>query len=220
MTTSVLSDPLTHYRRILKSWDEPRSEVVYRWLQNTYAIDGKIREAAEAGRKFACLHLGVDVPELLYYREASSTEKAYAPTGWLFTGARRNGHADRFTHTIGVRVEGNCRPKHAAEVAAHEVCHLTQPKFKEGRDVEAEEADALAYGRWAANVLFADGKLANVRTYKGFPYDFVTLRGVANGGDVLIAQDGGERDVFRNFGSSDIPRWVRNDAVCPAAVRI
>ncbi len=219
MTTNV-DDPLARYRQIIKSWNEPTGEVTYRALFGFY-VDDRVREAAEAGRKFACLHLGVEAPEMLFYREAAPAEKAYAPADILFKGPSRNGHADRTTRTIGIRVEPEgCRPQLAAEVAAHEVFHLTQPKLKSDTEKDAQERDADAYGKWAGDVLvWHEGVVGRVHTHKSFPYDFITLRGVANSGDVLLVEDEGSRVVLRNFGDADTPRWVRHYAGCPVSVR-
>jgi hypothetical protein len=204
-------------QRILRSWDEPSGTILYRHLFNAFAIDRKLVEAAVLGRDFACAHLGMETPPMLFYA-ATASGKSYRDSD-VFRGRDRNGHADRATRSIGVRVEAGTTPRLVAEVAAHECYHLTQPGAK-GREA-AEEAEAEAYGDWALDVLTRhDGTFRKgVHAHVGHPFSYVTLTGVADEGDVLISSDGGPRNVWWNGGSKQYPEWKRYHAHCPVETR-
>ena len=145
--------------------------------------------------------------------------KEYGVAEWLsFKGSAWNGHADKWTKTIGVRADID--PKLAVEVSAHEVFHLTQLKGDSGWDTELEEADAHAYGRWVADALLDErGCLTKVHVHDGYPYGGETLAGIADHLELVLARDEGTVDLWRNFGSTDSPRWCKHYVVCPIATQ-
>jgi hypothetical protein len=204
------------YRELAASWDNPGGEVTYEIVEDE-AVEPDVRRAALAGRELACAHLRVARPMLRFYVPEGAAHRAYRKrygmADWLsFKAPMRNGHADRSTRSIGVRAD--IGPELAAEVAAHEVFHLTQAD----RDRESEEAEAYAYGEWAASVLARRGKVANVHRQDGHPYHFSTLSGVAEPDDVLLARDEGRVGVYRNLGSKARPYWVEHHADCPVPI--
>lgn len=199
--------------RIAASWGRPGGDVVYAIVADE-DVDPAVFRASMAGREFACAHLGVPTPPMRFYRPEDARDSAYrvryGVADWpSFMAPAQNGHADRTTNTIGVRAD--IAPAVAAEVAAHEVLHLTQP----GRDREAEERSAQAYGQWAAEVVVPDRTAVAVHRFDGFPYNFRTLAGIAAPGDVVVANDDGEIRICRNSGSKANPHWVPHWASCP-----
>jgi hypothetical protein len=107
----------------MRSWTRPDGDVDYLLLAN---VDDDIRAAAFAGRDFACAHLGVEMPPLLFYSAEGPSEKAYRRLYKMgFKGVPQTGISHQLSHSIGVRVEqargsgegsfvraphGRCRP--------------------------------------------------------------------------------------------------------------
>ena len=206
---------------IVASWHRSSGDVQYALVLNHH-VDESVRKGAEAGRNFASVHLGLEpLPAMRFYTPETPAERAYrreyGVVEWLsFKGSAWNGHADKWTKTIGVRAD--IAPRLALEVAAHEVFHLTQPKGDAGRDIEREEADAQAYGQWVSDALLDErGRLTKVHVHDGFPYGGETLVGVADHLELVLARDDGKVDLWRNFGSKASPRWCKHYVVCPIA---
>jgi len=203
-------------KEIVASWNSPGSDIRYTLLES-WSVGSGVRKAARAGHAFACAHQGISEIALKFYAQESPAERGYrlehGTTDWLsFKAPLQNGHADRSTKTIGVRAD--ISPALAVEVAAHEVRHVTQ----RGTDREPEETDARLYGEWVRGLIVNDGKAARVHLHNRFPYDYITLAGVADKDDVLISFHGSEPEVFRNFGGKTVPLWRRHYAPCPVSV--
>lgn len=202
-------DPVAVMTGVLRSWHRPCEQAMtYEWLPSLH-VSEPVLGAVDAAVKFTCRHLGLDVPLTLFYRASTKTAET---SPFSFDAAERNGHADPETYTIGVRVEGDTSPELAAEVAAHEVRHLAQS----GDPLSAQnEADALAYGKWASELLvrkgdrYAEAYVGGHRISDTFtaslPWE-PDLR--AKHGDVLLVGD--ERRVFVNMGSKASPRWTEH----------
>lgn len=203
---------------VVASWGRPGGDTVYVVLEDlSLSVDEGVRAAAQAGRAFASRHLGIRPPGMRFYLPENDTDRAYVAKygvrDWpSFAAPDQDGHADRSTHTIGVRAD--IEPQLAAEVAAHECLHLAQP----GDDSDAEEADALAYGRWAAGLLIgSDGVIAGrVHLHEGPLWREYTLQGVAEHGDVMVAvSDDGTRTALRNSGFGERVEWFEHYVACP-----
>jgi hypothetical protein len=144
-------------------------------------------------------------PPMRFYVPTSDSQ-AYRDT---FPSRDQNGHCDRHSRTIGVRAD--IGPRLAAEVAAHECLHLLQA----GDDRDAEEADALAYGRWAAGVVIAlDGALAG-RVHSHTGPMFQALQEVGEHGDVMVSRNEAGLRVLRKSGTSASGLWRDHHAACP-----
>lgn len=191
-------DPAGEFEYVIVAADRVRTDVV---------------EATELGRRFASLHLGIEPPALDYFVPA---ERALSTDGPSFWGRDCGGLASRLAHRIACRADND--PEFAVEVAAHETRHVWQTISLGERRDEAE-ADALAYGAWARDVLRSSGgPTGAVHVVDGFPSRSSTLAGIANANDVLIARNNGRTLVYRNFGSRQHPSWVEHSSVSPVPV--
>lgn len=186
-------------RRRLKAVDDSIPNSSSREQDHTFVsrddVAPSILRAAELGRRFAGLHLGRPEPPTRFY---------IAPPGsW-------GGYAERGSNSIAICVS-DVTPKWVTEVAAHETFHLAQTMTRASTD--SGEADAKAYGRWAAEVLAPRGEVVGaVHAYDGFPWE---LRGIGQG-DVVVAQVDGSVRVYRNAGIRNGPIW-REAAKCSSA---
>ena len=209
-------------------------EIIAAWAKNaepyyadapriTFAVVGEqgvladVRAAAHAGLTVACADLGIKTPTLLWFEpegEAETRYRAkYRAADWLaFQHADVSGLAHRKALAIGLR--GDLEPAAAAEFAAHEAFHLTQP---EGRDyVSVDEPEAKAYGRKVREFLCwwddynRKHVAARVLTWDGYPHSGQTFAGQAEYRERLVAHhSSGETVPYWNSGSKQCPRWVR-----------
>jgi hypothetical protein len=212
--------------RLARDWHDPSGESVYRVFETLDEADRDVRDAALAGRDFACAHLGVETPLMRFYVAEGEWElayrKRYGMADWpSFRASERWGHALASSGSIGVRVDLGVDPCFVAGVAAHEVRHLAQKSL--GIVGDAIEADATAYEGYALTALIHPTRhvVGTVRRHDGYPVTegpTATLAGVANQWDVLVATTGDGTKIYRNFQWGQ-PLWVDHYASCPVPVR-
>jgi hypothetical protein len=202
------------------------SKVVYRTILPD-AVDADTVKAARAGRALAVAHLSLDsTPGLSFFIEETESDREYRKAhrfvddgfhkdgAWWEShrGAPKAGHANRIRREIAVRIGDDYDdPQFAAETAAHEVFHLAQGSKAH---VAGAEEDAEAYAKWAGGVLAGSSWRVH-GPYDGVPVDGLSLRGMADYGDIAVTFSGDKADVYRNAGSSDCPYWVKHYAACP-----
>ena len=202
---------------IVASWNRGGGDANF-GLVASHFVDDDVRKGAEAGQFFATVHLGLkELPPMRFYTPETPAERAYRKeygcVEWLSfkTSKGYNGFADQSAKTIAVRAD--IEASLAVEVAAHEVLHLTQAK---GDDQDVSEAAAKAYGEWVRDALVDErGRLTKLHFHNGFPYGGETLADVADHMELVLARDDGRVDLWRNFGSTDSPRWCKHYVVCP-----
>lgn len=194
-------------QEIFRSWerktrlaaDGDRPLVTYTPTRTTF-VPFEVCEAAKGALVIACADLALNEPRLLWFEKALFDGRRLPDDVPRFTHPAIRGIAHRAAKSIGLRAD--LTRDQAAETAAHEAYHLTQP---DGAD---DEAEAEVYGR-KVGALIKDHCLWNGRVpvvHEGVSR--VDLYGVAEPGDVLVERArGGKRRAVVNIGLKRSPRW-------------
>lgn len=164
-------------------------------------VSGQLRAATTRARDFAAAHLRIEGPRVYSYAAARPLE--HRPT---FRRMPAHGFAALQMGAIAVRCDIDVEI--AVEVAAHEVFHVARP--------DRSEKEALAYGEWAASVLFDRGRLVGVHRCAANERAGDIA---ADHGDVLVvAGSGGRASVHRQWGGRSASAWAPHWRACPVEV--
>jgi hypothetical protein len=194
-------------------WETDSSDRAWFTVVRADSVSARVRDAADAGRAFACAHLEIDPPVMRFIRPETPSERAYRER-WgpgdmpAFPMPDFNAFADLLERVIALRAD--LKPASAASSAAHECFHLS------GRQDARHEPTATAYGRWAASALVRRGG-RTARTVHRLPAapGAHALANVAEEGDVAVARNGATARVFRTAGTRPRPRWLEHWNPCP-----
>jgi hypothetical protein len=170
------------------------------------------RHAAAAATALATLELGVDAPQLAWFREERELEAAhraaYGTVDWLsFEHPSVRGLSSCLQRVIAV--DATMSPPEIVETTAHEIFHLQQRPVG---DYLTLERPANRYGAAVRDALVSTCRgreivAPTVHVTDGFSHKTMWA-GTTETGGVVIAHFG-DRDVvvYKNLGSRRSPRW-------------